>query len=91
MLGCQQAATDHGRAAVRRRDGGDASVMKSVNPGSRWWSVSGQRNPVGGSRVASTCKRWARQPCLCFQLLAPSDDRRTRRGECSCCILEKFK
>ena len=36
---------------------------------------------MGGSRVASTCKRWARQPCLCFQLLAPGDDddRRTRR------------
>ena len=35
MLGCQQAATDHGRgAAVKRRDGADASVMKSVNPGS---------------------------------------------------------
>ena len=54
MVGCQQAATDHGRAAVKRRDGGDASVMKSVNPGSPdWWSVSGQRNPVGRSRVAS--------------------------------------
>ena len=52
MVGCQQAATDHGGAAVKRRDGGDASVMKSVNPGSPdWWSVSGQRNPVG--RVAS--------------------------------------
>ena len=34
MLGCQQAATDHGGSAVKRRDGVDASVMKSVNPGS---------------------------------------------------------
>ena len=33
MLGCQQAATDHGRAAVKSGDGGDVSVMKNGNPG----------------------------------------------------------
>ena len=69
MVGCQQAATDHGGLAVKSRD---ASVMK--NPGSPV-VVSGQRNLVGSrSRVASARKRWARQPCLCFQLLTHRDD-----------------
>ena len=54
MVGCQQAATDHCRgAAVKRRDGADASVMKSVNPGSpvvvsQWSEESSGQQEQGG-------------------------------------------
>ena len=58
------------------------SVMKNGNPGSlavvSQWSEESCGQEQGGLEKR---KRWARQPCLCFQLLAPTDDddRRTRR------------